>query len=494
MFDYRVIPVFWGKTFPRLPVFPGVADDPLHPTIPYTPSELCVALDSIARTSYFSGLRQYNAKSISVAPPSVFSDPWPNAGNGFYVANFTQAQVVAFLESHLDGIEVPSGAIPIYAVVIPSGSLLDGAALGAHFTLDAAHQKRIWFWMYGSNSIKDACHIATHEIVESIGADFGVPNELCDDCVAKFPDGRTMESGLTVETYFDARTKRCVAPGSSWIPQTPGIGGGTSHSPALATYRDRLFAAWKGEGGDERMFWSSFDGSNWAQQTQGIGGATSHAPALAVYRDRLFAAWKGEGNDERMFWSSFDGSNWTQQTPGIGGGTSHSPALATYQDRLFAAWRGGGGDERMFWSNFDGSNWTQQTLGIGGGTSSGPSLATYHDRLFAAWKGGGNDERMFWSSFDGVNWAQQQQGIGGGTSAGPALASFDGEIAAAWKGIGTDQRMFWSNFGGSSWDQQQVGIGGGTSDRVALAVFQDQLFAAWKGEGSDQRMFWSSRS
>jgi hypothetical protein len=398
MINYCVIPVFWGATYPRVPVFPGVPEDPLHPTKPYTPGEFKDALVSISKAQYFSKLKQYNASGVSVATPSIFSDPWPNRGNGYYVTTFTKEDVVAFLTRHINSIQVPNGTTPIYAVVIPSGSLLDGGALGAHGTLNSEQQNRIWFWMYGSNSIRDACQVATHEIAEAIGADFGVPKELCDDCLAKFPDGRTMESGLIVETYFDASSNRCVAPGSSWMPQKVGIGGSTSSGPAITVYHDRLYAAWRGGGNDERMFWSSFDGSHWAEQQVGIGGGTSTGLALAVYHDRLFAAWKGGGNDERMFWSSFDGSHWAEQQVGIGGGTSTGPALAVFEDEVVAAWKGIGSDQHMFWSGFGGSSWDPQQVGIGGGTSDRPALATFQDQLFAAWKGAGNDGRMFWSS------------------------------------------------------------------------------------------------
>jgi len=276
-----------------------------------------------------------------------------------------------------------------------------------------------------------------------------------------------------------------------WTSQVPGIGGGTSGRPALTMFQNRLYAAWKGAGSDERMFWSSFNGRNWAAQQVGIGGGTSGSPALAVFRNRLYAAWKGAGNDQRMFWSSFDGSTWAPQQVGIGGGTSGNPALVVFQDRLYAAWKGAGGDERMFWSKFDGNAWAPQQVGIGGSTSGDLSLAVFRNRLYAAWKGGGSDERMFWSSFDGNTWAPQQVGIGGGTSVGPSLAVYGNQLYAAWKGGGSDERMFWSSFDGNTWATQQLGVGGGTSLVPSLAVFGDLLFAAWKGVGADQGMYWS---
>ncbi len=190
-----------------------------------------------------------------------------------------------------------------------------------------------------------------------------------------------------------------------WASQQVGIGGGSSVGPSLAVFQNRLYAAWKGVKGDQRMFWSSFDGNTWTPQQVGIGGGTSQGPSLAVFQDRLYAAWKGVEGDQRMFWSSFDGNTWTPQQPGIGGGTSVGPSLAVFQNRLYAAWKGLGSDQRMFWSSFDGNTWTPQQVGIGGGTSTGPSLAVFQNRLYAAWKGLGSDQRMFWSSFDGNTWA-----------------------------------------------------------------------------------------
>lgn len=285
-----------------------------------------------------------------------------------------------------------------------------------------------------------------------------------------------------------------------WSLQREGVGGGSSEGPALSAFRDRIYAAWKGAGQDERMFWSSYDGfdGRWTDQRVGIGGGSATGPSLAVYQDRLFAAWKGVTGDDRMFWSSFDGVNWSPQQLGIGGGSSDTPALAAFQDHLYAVWKGAGGDQRIFWSRFDGQQWSAQREGVGGGTSGRPALATFQGRLYAAWKGAGGDQRMFWSSFDGHSWSPQHEGIGGGTAVGPSLAVYavglppaDDRLFAAWRGVEGDERMFWSMFDGHSWSPQQEGVGGGSAVRPALAAFRGKLYAAWKGVRGDDRMFWS---
>ena len=351
MFNYCVVPMFWGPTFPHGTGNPFNSGGPPPETKPYLPEDFTKALRSIAGDGYFSKLHQYNAENVSILPPIVSADPWPASNTAYYVATFTSGQVVSFIQSHIGEATIPEGAIPIFSVIIPQGSLLDVHALGAHNTLQLDGQTYIWFWIYGSNSIVDVCQIATHEIVESIGADFGTPAELCDDCNTTNPQGRRMDNGLAVETYYDASTQTCVAPGSTWAPQQVGIGGGSSTGPALAVYHDRLYAAWKGSGADERMFWSSSDGSTWAPQQVGIGGGTSFGPSLAVFDNLLYAAWKGVTGDDRMFWSSSDGSTWAPQRVGIGGGSSIGPKLAVFKDQLYAAWKGAGTDQLMFWSS-----------------------------------------------------------------------------------------------------------------------------------------------
>jgi hypothetical protein len=286
-----------------------------------------------------------------------------------------------------------------------------------------------------------------------------------------------------------------------WAPQQLGVGGGSSRGPALCNYLHGIYAAWKGAGDDERMFWSSFDGTAWSPQQQGVGGGSSTGPALAVFHGLLFEAWKGVTGDDRMFWSSFDGINgisWYDQQVGVGGGSSESPAIAAFRDQLFAVWKGAGDDQGMYWSSFDGTAWSEQKLGPGA-TSGRPGLAAFGGRLIAAWKGVAGDDRMFWSSFDGTAWSEEQQGVGGGSEVGPQLAVYgvgpfgrDERLFAAWRGVGDDQRMFWSTFDGATWSPQEAGLGGGSDVGPSLAPFAGALYAAWKGVAGDDRMFWSS--
>jgi hypothetical protein len=79
----------------------------------------------------------------------------------------------------------------------------------------------------------------------------------------------------------------------------------SSVGPSLAVFNRRLYMAWKGSDGDQRIWWSNFDGNHWAaQQSVPAPVATSVKPSLAVFNGRLDMAWKGSDGDERIWWSS----------------------------------------------------------------------------------------------------------------------------------------------------------------------------------------------
>ena len=202
---YEVVPMFWGNPFPR------PSKDPRFPYTPYSLLEFVDAIRSIDRAGYFSYLLQYGAGQVNCSSGNNFTDEWPDNGNATYVSTFTVDDVITFIKNNLSSVSTAEGSVPIYCVVIPSGSLLDVGALGAHSSFQMDGKNILWFWMYASNNIGDASKVATHEIVETIGADFGFRKELCDDCGNENPDGRVI-NGLRVETYFDNNLVRALLP------------------------------------------------------------------------------------------------------------------------------------------------------------------------------------------------------------------------------------------------------------------------------------------
>jgi hypothetical protein len=154
----------------------------------------------------------------------------------------------------------------------------------------------------------------------------------------------------------------------------------------------------------------------------------------------LYAAWKGETDDDRMFLAAFANNSWT----GLGtipGNSSIGPSLAMVGDKLYAAWKGEHDDERLFYAAFDGKNWDSQAT-IPGNSSVGPALATMGGRLYAAWKGESPlDQRLFFSSLQNGEWVPQQQIPKVASSIGPSLAGRGNQVVRRLEGHGFRSRL-----------------------------------------------------
>jgi hypothetical protein len=108
--------------------------------------------------------------------------------------------------------------------------------------------------------------------------------------------------------------------------------------------------AWKGSGGNQGLYWTTFDGFSWTDPRSFAGGST-HGPALASNGAGLMMAWKGSGYDDRL-WRAYFGTGWSEQRPAIGR-SSHGPALGRIDNHFFMAWKGAGGDDRLWWTRDD---------------------------------------------------------------------------------------------------------------------------------------------
>jgi hypothetical protein len=149
-----------------------------------------------------------------------------------------------------------------------------------------------------------------------------------------------------------------IKPLPKWGPPSvvPGVGG-TSDAPALAAAASGVYLVWKGESSDPRIFYSTYDGNTWTAQqlVPGVGG-TSQGPvarAAAVgptLTDNIWLAWKGEGNDERVFYSGFDATSkqWAPQQALPVAATNGRPALVSYDASIYSAWTDAAGSA-IFW-------------------------------------------------------------------------------------------------------------------------------------------------
>jgi hypothetical protein len=188
-----------------------------------TGTDLSRALTNIAASTYFNRLTQYNVKQITIAPgdpPQLSNPPWP-PGNNQYTTLFNTAtdlpNVIA--TSFSSGVPSPdtfSNTIPVYIVITPRGGFATDASgdVGDHQTAIWGPNNLIYIycWVGAQGDLNDTLVVATHEIVEAIGANGGAPKELCDDCSGKYGNARPGIDSYTVESYFDAQNNQCVAP------------------------------------------------------------------------------------------------------------------------------------------------------------------------------------------------------------------------------------------------------------------------------------------
>jgi hypothetical protein len=212
-----------------------------------------------------------------------------------------------------------------------------------------------------------------------------------------------------------------------------------------------MYAAWKGEHSDERLFFAKFTGSSWGPQAQIPVAASSVGPALAGFNGKLYAAWKGSGTDQSLWYASFNGSTWSAQTQIPGVASSIGPSLCNFGSKLYAAWKGSSNDQSLWYASFDGTKWSAQTQIPGVASSVGPSLASFKNTLCADWKGESGDQNLYHAFFDGTKWSTQTQIPGAASSTGPAVSEFNGKIYAMWKGSGNDQSLSYASFDGSKW-------------------------------------------
>jgi hypothetical protein len=228
------------------------------------------------------------------------------------------------------------------------------------------------------------------------------------------------------------------------------------------------------------------------QQEQVPNVATSAGPAWVVNGSKTLLAWKGEGNDPGIYWSTTSAlkpnanSNqydWAPQQKVPNVGTSAGPALANLKGVVYMAWKGEGADTRIFLSKLDSNGaWTPQQIVAGIGTSEGPALAVTSNTLYLAWKGE-QDTRIFCSkSTDGTTWSPQAQVPGVGTSAGPALASDGvGSMYLAWKGE-SDSFIWWSKCSdGKNWTSQLRGPAGAIAGPALTVDGNKAKWLAWSG-------------
>jgi hypothetical protein len=258
-----------------------------------------------------------------------------------------------------------------------------------------------------------------------------------------------------------------------------------------------LFAAWKGEPDDDRIFYSSWDGRSKWMPALTIDGNTSVGPSLGVFNGALYAAWKGEWSDPRLFFAKYNGSGWESQAQIANVYSDVGPALCQYNSTTFiAAWKNVF-DQNLYYSTYDGHNWSEPSA-TGHSSSVGPALVFFDGKVWAAWKGAESDQTLWYATYNGANWSTHTQIQGAASSSGPSLAAVGDKLYALWKGGEGDENLYLAYYPYADGQKQlwscqpsgQVAISGiGSSSGAAISEYQGNLYAICKGKDSDVSLY-----
>jgi hypothetical protein len=262
----------------------------------------------------------------------------------------------------------------------------------------------------------------------------------------------------------------------------------------LVTLNGVLYAAFKGEPNDDRIFYSTWNGSGKWSSAGTIGGNTSAGPSLGLFDDVLYATWKGEWSDPQLYVSKYNGSAWESQIQIPNAYSDTGPALCQLGGtgtKRIAAWKNVF-DQTLYYATYDGTHWSAPSQISGVGSSVGPSLANFGGKIYAAWKGAGSDQGLYYATYDGSSWSTQNSISGVASSVGPSLAGVGDKLYAVWKGASADETLYYAYYPygpTKTWSAQTAIPASGSSMGVAIAEFKGNLYAMGKGKDSDVSLY-----
>ncbi len=289
----------------------------------------------------------------------------------------------------------------------------------------------------------------------------------------------------------------------------------------LAACGMALCAAWKGEVGDDRLFYSTYSGSEWTTPAQNtLPGNSSVGPSLAwsIATSELYAAWKEANGGTRTFFSTLGANGWSPQTQ-MPGYSDTGPALASLNGTLYAVWKGENGDPTLWWSSYTESpagGWQPQqqivpATGAVPNSAIGPSLAAFDGQLYMAWRGADGVDTCWYATYSPTSGWSAQAPIPDTASTthqvesttGPSLAVYGGELYAAFRGgysdgqtdRAPDQGLYYTTLTtASGWSGTKYPIPGeSSSSGPALGTMPNgDLYAMWSGASEGDGLYYAS--
>ncbi|MCW3120969.1 MAG: hypothetical protein JWQ38_461 [Flavipsychrobacter sp.] len=242
---------------------------------------------------------------------------------------------------------------------------------------------------------------------------------------------------------------------------------GTSGSPGVAFFNNKIYCARRARGQNDDTLWlGSFDGKAWSDDHVVPDIGTDGAPALAADNANgfLHCVRRGYGttfptNDHLGLWCASMNKNGTwakdfrilQDDPNVN--VSGDPTCIVFNDTLYCFYERAafipnpGGVPRIqatgeiWYVSCKSGVWKGAFHVANVGTSGAPALAVYNNVLYMVHEAISDGGWVWCSTFDGANWTTDKQicdryNSPYGTSGRPALAVFQGNLYCAREGRG----------------------------------------------------------
>ncbi|WP_310832170.1 phosphatidylinositol-specific phospholipase C domain-containing protein [Paenibacillus pedocola] len=252
---------------------------------------------------------------------------------------------------------------------------------------------------------------------------------------------------------------QAVFNGSQWtgnvkISSISGISPESGLSPALAVFGDKLYMVFKGAHSND-LCQAVFDGSQWTGNVKissisGISPNSNVSPALVTFRDKLYMVFKGAHSND-LCQAVFDGNQWAgnvkiSSISRITPESTCTPALAVFGDKLYMVYKGAHSND-LCQAIFDGSEWTgnvsiSSISDISPQSDSSPALTAFSDNLYLVYKGA-NSSDTYQAVFDGSGWMGDVKlsdisDISPASDHRPSLSALDEKLFMVYKGSGSN--------------------------------------------------------
>jgi outer membrane protein assembly factor BamB len=282
----------------------------------------------------------------------------------------------------------------------------------------------------------------------------------------------------------------------------PGILIGSS--PALTTFKNRVYVAFQANDASHRLFvTSSPDGVTFNSPATGYPGILiGSAPAMAAFNGRLYIAFQANDASHKLFvTSSSDGVTFTTPAvayPGILIGSA--PAMAAFNGRLYIAFQANDVSHKLFvTSSPDGLTFASPATGYPGILiGSAPAMAAFQGRLYITFQANDPSHRLFvTSASDGSTFTSPALGFSGILiGSAPAMAVIKNQLYVSFQANDPGHALFLtSSSDGSNFRSPAQGYAGILiGSAPAMATLGDKLLVSFQANDPSHRLFVSSSS